>query len=220
MPISLLAALAFALILAGCAPTPGLKSIMDLGGELSKRDKTEPVVGTLNPAYRYLRVQTEGRVAYFVLGYLDPHPDGLIEVWYSGEREVLRLQRGRIVGVTGTSTEWPAVKLIQAPTWAANMNSGSFQRIRDVSPGYRFGIKEIMQIQAIQPPDKTALQLLPKADLHWFEETATARNSSTAEPSLPPTRYALKQDKGTLNVIYAETCLAKDLCFSWQRWQP
>lgn len=219
MPISLLAPLVVALFLSGCAPAPGLRSIIDLGGELANRSKNEPVAGALNPAFRYLRVQSDGRVAYFVLGYLDPHPDGLIEVWYSGEREVLRLQRGRIVGVTGTEIEWPAVKLIDAPAWSVDMNATSFQRVRDVLPGYRFGIQETMQIQAIKPPKKTALQQLSKADLFWFEETAISK-ATTGVSTLPPTLYALKQDQGNVNVVYAETCLAKNLCFSWQRWQP
>jgi hypothetical protein len=60
--------------------------------------------------YNYLRVEVEGHPpAMLVLGYLAPHPLGQIEVWYSGNRETIRTQNGRVVGSTGTFHDWHAV---------------------------------------------------------------------------------------------------------------
>src|SRR5450759_1576231 len=73
----------------------------------------------LNPNFRYLRVTIGGRVVLLALGYLDSHPQGPIEVWYSAEREVLRLQHGRLVGAVGLTTEWRDVSLPELPSWSA-----------------------------------------------------------------------------------------------------
>ena len=50
----------------------------------------------LDPAYRYLRAVVDGRSALLVLGYTDTDPAtpaaAPIEVWYSAEGELIRLQ--------------------------------------------------------------------------------------------------------------------------------
>src|SRR5436190_11019144 len=73
----------------------------------------------LNPIYRHLREVINGRTAFVTLGDRDQHPDGAIDVFYSRGNEVIRLQNGRIAGVTGLLTEWRNVNLHHAPTWAA-----------------------------------------------------------------------------------------------------
>ena len=70
----------------------------------------------LNPNFRYLRVTVGGRVVLLALGNTDSHPQGPIEVWYSAEREVLRLQNGRLVGAVGLTTEWREVSLPALPS--------------------------------------------------------------------------------------------------------
>ena len=49
-------------------------------------------------------------VAFLVLGYVDTSSDGPVEVWYSGSGEVVRMRHGRVVGTTGLSTDWRAVR--------------------------------------------------------------------------------------------------------------
>ena len=49
-------------------------------------------------------------------------PEGKVEVWYSGGKEVLKLLDGRLVGMVGTATEWLSVKLISPPAWGDQLD--------------------------------------------------------------------------------------------------
>src|SRR5512135_2466587 len=91
----------------------------------------------LNPNFRYLRVTIGGRVVLLALGNVDSGPRGPIEVWYSAEREVLRLQNGRLVGAAGLTTEWRNVSLPELPSWSAVAHDDRairWTRVRDVMP--------------------------------------------------------------------------------------
>ena len=185
----------------------------------------------LNPDFRYLRVTIDGRLVLLVLGNVESDPAGPIEVWYSAEREVLRLQNGRLVGAVGLTTEWRNVVLPELPTWSALARAQQpyrWTRIRDVMPGYRLGVKDELSVRAVQAPQRSALQVLDPRQLTWFEERDEAepvawlsglwgRNDKT-DAALPPARYAVAFSGGRETVIYGEQCLAANLCFSWQRW--
>ena len=186
----------------------------------------------LNPNYRYLRLTIDGRVALLVLGEVDNHPQGDIEVWYSAEREVLRLQNGRLVGAVGLTTEWRGVSIPDLPSWSALAHGESrllrWTRARDVMPGYRFGVQDMLSLRAVAEPEKSALKDLDPRQLTWFEERVDAQNiaslsgvfgnSSAADLPLPPARYAVDLSGGRETVVYGEQCLAAKLCFAWQRW--
>ncbi|MEI7679946.1 MAG: YjbF family lipoprotein [Betaproteobacteria bacterium] len=183
-----------------------------------------------NPNFQYLRVTVDGRLALFVLGYIDPHPLGPVEVWYSAEKEVLRLQNGRLVGATGSPTEWQGVDIPLLPAWATLARTTEplqWTRTRDVMPGYRFGLRDALSLRVTAAPDKSALLGITPQSLVWFEErmqpppTATGV-FSTLNPSddnnLPVARYALALRDGKSTIVYGEQCLSARLCFSWQRW--
>ena len=185
----------------------------------------------LNPNFRYLRVTIGGRVVLLALGNVDSHPQGLIEVWYSAEREVLRLQNGRLVGAVGLTTEWRDVLLSELPSWsvAARADGGvRWTRVRDVMPGYRFGVKDELLLRAIDVPQRSALQGVDPQRLIWFEERGEVGavagllgvfgGSVGADAALPPARYAVDFQGGRESVVYGEQCLAAELCFAWQRW--
>lgn len=185
----------------------------------------------LNPAFRYIRITVDGRVSFFALGSEDKHPQGPIEVWFSAQREVLRLQNGRVVGASGVTTEWRAVTLPEMPPWSALARSQQpllWVRIRDVMPGYRFGMRDELVLSAISPPQKSALQGVDAQSLSWFEErfqtgSAAGRltrlvTSVAIDGVLPPARYAVDLRDGKEIVVYGEQCLAPDFCFTWQRW--
>ncbi|TXH85944.1 MAG: hypothetical protein E6Q80_08630 [Thauera aminoaromatica] len=197
------------------------------GGSLA--DRAAP-----NPAYRYLRTVVDGRSALLVLGYTDPDPATPdappIEVWYSAEGEVVRLQQGRVVGTSGLSTDWRSTRAPDAPTWgslvasaaqdrAAGQALATWQRTRDES-AYRSGVIDRISVHAIAAPRGTELAGLAPESLQWFEERA--------EPIVPPAgtpgavrltaRYALRVDSGATEVVYTEHCLGPELCLSLQRW--
>lgn len=185
----------------------------------------------LNPDIRYLRVSVSGRVALLALGYVEPHPLGPIEVWYSAEREVIRLQNGRLVGAVGLTTEWRAVSLPEFPRWselAKRTRGFQWVRTRDLMPGYRFGIKDSLSLRPITALRRTELLGVDPESLAWFEESVEldlgARFFSVFETSLasdlalPPARYAVDLRSGAEVVLYGEQCISKDLCLTWQRW--
>lgn len=185
----------------------------------------------LNPNFRYLRLTVRGHVALLALGYVDNDPHGPIEVWYSAEREVLRLQNGRIAGAVGLTTEWRNVGLPALPSWSAAEHAGrpiAWTRTRDVMPGYRFGVKDALLLLVVEAPGRSALLGLDPQALTWFEErdgsgargglSGILGDSAATDTALPPARYAVDFAGGTETVVYGEQCLAADLCFTWQRW--
>jgi hypothetical protein len=183
---------------------------------------------TLNPNFRYLRVTIKGRVALLALGYEDADPRGPVESWYSAEREVLRLQNGRLVGAVGLTTEWREVLLPGLPAWSAVALSNSpyrWTRTRDVMPGYRYGVKDALSLRVVKGAKRGELQGLDPQRLTWFEErvepgavAGLLGNGIAADDVLPPARYAVDVRGGRETVVYGEQCLAADLCFTWQRW--
>ncbi len=127
----------------------------------------------LNPNFRYLRVTIGGRVVLLALGNKDADSRGPVEVWYSAEREVLRLQHGRVVGAVGLTTEWRDVLLPALPSWSALARGDKafrWTRTRDVMPGYRFGVKDTLSLRVVEEPKRGELQGLDSQRLTWFEE--------------------------------------------------
>jgi hypothetical protein len=209
--------LAALLLLAGALSGCSTGSEAALDTALSLR-RTSPDTAKLNPSYRYLRVAVGGNVALLVLGYVDTHPQGSIEVWYSAQHEVIKLQNGRLVGALGLTTEWRRVTLPALPDWGDLVASSEplhWTRRRDVMPGYRYGIEDRLTLAHIPPPGNSRLVGIDPASLTWFEETDTP---SAGEEALPAVRYALDLHSIGDPVVYAEACLTKDLCFAWQRW--
>lgn len=186
----------------------------------------------LNPNFSYLRITLKERVAFLARGYVDPDPRGPIEVWYSAEREVLRLQNGRLIGASGLTTEWARVELPELPSWALlarRADEFRWTRVRDLMPGYRYGIRDELAVRVVPAPAKTALLGVDPRSLTWFEETVAIPYSSggsnlagikaSPELDLAPARYAVEFRGGEEVVVYGEQCLRAGLCFTWQRWQ-
>lgn len=182
----------------------------------------QPSGAGLDPGFAYLRVTAGSKVAFLALGYVDPHPKGPIEVWYSADREVIRLQNGRIVGVAGTLSEWRQVRLPVLPSWrelAKQSGPYAWQRVRDVMPGYQFNVVDQLQLRVITPPSQSVLRVIPPASLTWFEESRLPDSTTkTAANDLRPARYGVEFSGDTERVVYGEQCLDAEFCITWQRW--
>jgi|GEM_PF-399809 len=177
-----------------------------------------------NPAYRYLRTQIGDRTIFMVLGYIDQRAEGPVEVWYSGSGEVVRLLNGQLVGTTGLSTDWRNVRLAGLPTWpsadttSTTVGSGqSYTRLRDLMPGYRFGIRDEISRVSISPPRNTSLAGVDPTSLRWYEERSVSRPSTA---SLPAARFGISLSSEKPLVVYSEQCLTSDLCMSFEQWTP
>ena len=169
----------------------------------------------LNPNLRYLRVTVRGRVVLMVLGYVEPHPEGAIDTWYSSEGEVIRLQNGRVVGTAGLETNWRAVRNSSLPAWKDMLGRSAvtYKRERDQMPGYRFGIAETVSLYPVPVQTNAKHKGLSVQGLRWYEEAVLGK------PGGPPSaRYALLAKNGDPRVVYGEQCLVTDLCIAWQVW--
>jgi group 4 capsule polysaccharide lipoprotein GfcB/YjbF len=211
------ALLAAVVALAGC--NPGMNAVVRTLHDAALGDDAA-AAARLDPSFRYLRVGVPGGTALLALGYVEPHPDGTVEVWYSAEREVLRLRNGRLAGATGLPTEWRGVSFPDLPAWRALARAEApfrWTRVRDLMPGYRFGVRDVLAVRVIEPPRRSALVGRDPAALTWFEERLESSDAD-GDPGLPPARYAVELAQGGEVVVYGEQCLAADLCFTWQRW--
>lgn len=190
-----------------------------------------PDAARLDPRFRYLRVTVGDRTAFLALGNVERRSAWPIEVWYSAQREVLRLQNGRVVGAVGLVTEWRSVLLPELPAWSELARSGEphrWERTRDVMPGYHYGVRDALEVRPIPPPEHSALVGRDVQGLVWFEERSSVEPpagmmaSALVLPAdveaLPPARYAVELRDGQETVVYGEQCLAAGLCFTWQRW--
>ena len=214
---------AIAVALSGCASgtNPGaavLAAVLSdkLGGVDPLAIPSNP-----NPAYRYLRVEVAGRsAALLVLGYLDSDAQGEIEVWYSARQEVIKTQNGRIVGTAGLELDWRGFRYTSAPpAWTAVPTEGStYERSRDVFPGYRYGISERIALKpwANMPPVTLSAALPPDLAQRqkWFRESVVG----SATSALPPAWFAWGVHQGQATVVYSEQCLSASLCLRLLRW--
>ncbi len=165
----------------------------------------------LDPRYHLLRISMNGSHFFLLSTSTTREP---AEIWFSGTGEVLRLCGGRLCGASGLPIEWRQVVIPSMPTWStlANMTTVyTWQRQRDVMPGYRFGVTDHLSLHSIPAPTSSDLTGVNPTTLHWFEEIDLNPN----EP-LPPTDYAV--DLTQQQVVYSHTCLSLTFCFSWQRW--
>jgi len=212
-----------ALALGGCAS----KSLLsEVSSALIKQqwghDDDAIASATLNPAYQYLRVQAVGKpAALLVLGYVDTHPDGDVEVWYSASHEVIKTQNGRIVTTDGLATDWTAVRYSKAPPpWNIQPPpDDTYTRVRDQMPGYRYNLADHWVqsraadgLPAIDLP--TSLSPALAARYVWIREAQVG----TVTAPLPPAWYALERVDGSYRVVYSYQCLSADLCLNLQRW--
>lgn len=171
---------------------------------------------SLNPRYSYLWVVFDGHPLILALGYIEPANDGDIQVWYGADHQVLRLKNGRLFGVVGMVVEWRSVTLPTLPSWSELVYRDQpfeWTRTRDVMPGYRLGVQDMLVLRRIAPPTKSELRKRDTAALIWFEESL-----SGAVEKLPPARYAVDASDGENKIVYAEQCLSPDVCLSWQKW--
>lgn len=206
--------------LTGCGSMQDSPGLLLFGHALSSGHPSEQA--QLDPHFHYLRVYVLGKP--IILASDTPNIDdrGVTGVWYSAGREVLRFRDGRLVAAIGTPVEWRQVTIPDLPSWAELAQAQktiSWIRIRDVMPGYHYGIRDHLELVPITPPANTNLKGIDPNSLVWFEErlAPSPGGSAAVENDLPPARYALDLTHTGI-IVYGEQCLSLSLCFTWQRW--
>jgi hypothetical protein len=157
--------------------------------------------------YKYLWARAAGSESLLVLGAVEDTVDGPVQVWFTGQQQIIRIQNGRIVSTQGLTTDWVRSRVFST-------TPGTLVRERDVMPGWRYGIREQIesQTQATAPSKASSLfrpQLLAskKITTWWLERSPQA-------PELGQSIYALNADGQT---IAGFECLSAELCISWER---
>ncbi len=180
----------------------------------------DPLKFGVDPRYRYLRVQAPGSTpALLVLGYVDPHPLGPIEVWYSASGEVLKLQNGRVVAAHGLAMDWPSVRFDSVPVaWRDVDGRGStYVRSRDEIPSYRFGVREtVLTMLSEQAPilEGFAVSLPASAKLtRWYQESAQGPDGVALH-----SWFALATHRGEQTIVFSEQCMTQKICLRIQVW--
>lgn len=185
--------------------------------------RTAAAADKLDPNFAYLRITRGGSSGLMWRGSIEKTAQGPVEVYYSGNGEVLRLRDGRLLGISGLPTEWRQV-VDGSPSWSTVVTGKqpvTFTRLRDVLPGYRSGVRDELILGRVGPRERSALRGIDPHALTWFEERVRERGfrlPGAASDALPPARYALDLSGTQPTVVYSELCVAPDLCFTWQRW--
>jgi hypothetical protein len=112
------------------------------------------------------------------------------------------------------TAEWRNVSQPGAPSWAEAARAAEplhWIRVRDVMPGYQYGVRDALTLRRIAPPAGSALLNVAPDTLVWFEETVEGG-------VLPPARYAVESTGERTVVVYGEQCLSASSCIRWQRW--
>jgi hypothetical protein len=176
----------------------------------------------MNPNFQYLEAQTAGAQAMMVLGYTaTPNQQPPIQTWYDSQRELLRLQNGFLVSVTGvnnavstTEYSWAApnshgVQLPTAKTYSQpeqqifNKNIQlAFQSVPETAISTKNSVLRKRLLQAGQNSRQALL---------WFQEV----QHSTEIP------YSLYAFAPNGNPVYGSQCLTPTACIEWlYRTQP
>ncbi len=183
------------------------------------------------PQFLYLRAQINDASAQLVLGYRQASDQGEIDTWYSGQRELIQLQNGRLIGSQGLDINWSDVRLINPPDLTnpeeVNFNRLQqkksplrFRRERLVMPGYQQIQEQVTLERLASAPSDAPKALRNDSGIFWVRESAIPAGAGKANPAsnaLEAT-YAIRAIGDRQTVVYGKQCLAQDLCLSWQVW--
>lgn len=209
--------------LSGCASVSSPVFDILSGSTMNPAEAREKDISSFkaDPRFDFLRVDVSNRsAAVLILGSVEAHPGGEVKVWYSGLREVIKTQNGRIIGTYGLEVDWfNVVWSPMPPAWSAvGSQEIYFQRVHDEMPGYRYAVSDQVELKRWHgvPPIKLPVSLPPElaAKLTWFSETSV----SSTHQALPTAWYAWGVHQGRPAMIYSEQCLSVTFCLKLQLW--
>lgn len=195
-------ALAVSITLVGCQ---GINPVTDTAGHFLS-NKTPKA--SFSAGFEYLEVEWQGRKAAMALGYRETQANQVIEHWYSGQGEMLKLLNGRIVQALGMTHEVRNVAT-NSPVWAEILTHRSplvWSQTKEVMPGYRYGLKEFVLTKEMTP---SAAEKAAATDAAaWVIEEVKTKDEKGKVWAYQQ-KFALNGNK----VIYSEQCLAPEMCF-------
>lgn len=197
----------------------------------------------LKPNLNYLRVNINGLDVLLVKGYVDPNVQGPIDVWYSSDGSVMRIQAGRYLGSTGFDQNWQEVTRNEATNFVTLLNN-ELNANKNLS-----GSSSLAAIKSIKKYFSTQSYLAKPSYLVMRDERVSALVSSTPPESIPSSfkKYIQHQDliwvsetpqpndifkkKGdnfawygfvknnsSFAQVIGQQCLSKEFCITWMPW--
>ncbi len=190
----------------------------------------------------YLRVNIAGLEALMVKGYIDQDKLGPIDIWYSSDGSVLRMQKGRYLGSLGFDKNWQNVQLQDAPELSNIVNrfkrETSSHQLRSVAsfypeqqyffsrnktemPGYQSALQEKMgiSVQDAFPPNipKSLSAYLNPSEIVWVSEKSLS-NHEKVQSNSSHAWYGFKKYNSSYIQVIGQQCLSADFCITWMPW--
>lgn len=186
-------------------------------GDMYKASRTNDdpnrfAIATLNPQFRYLEVHGPGVQALMALGFVEP-VDGQppVETWYGGDNELLRLQGGHLLGLTGVAQDEVAIQY----TWQSKNDLATLlpvKRTMDDPAKQAFGVQQTLAhsiVPAQQVPTRGSALRTRLMKVH--QELLWLR-IEVAGGDIPASLYAYSPAGA---MVYGSQCIAATRCYEW-----
>lgn len=167
---------------------------------------------TLDPNLSYLKLGVNGQEALLVLGYQTAEE----KIWFSSDRAIVKTKNGYLSGMQGFVTNW---EVVSGPDLIKFPNLGlptSYSRVRNVMPGYQYEVRESVLVTPLLSAPSSVPAELPGKPWRWFSEKVTSQYGGHKQVYDYPGLIALDVSKKPYQVMYAQQCLKRDFCLSWQ----
>ncbi len=186
----------------------------------------------------YLRANINGLEVLLVKGYVDSSLQGPVDVWYSSDGSVMRIQHGRYLGSIGFDQNWHEVSRNDAPNLDMLLNSVMSPSNNPntpivntkkyfstqsyvVMPSYLVMRDErISSVLSASPPESipsSFKKYLQNKDLIWvFESPQPSDIFKRKGGSFA--WYGFVKNTGGFEQVIGQQCLSKESCITWMPW--
>jgi len=239
--LSLLLAGLVAFLLQGCSfQSDATWKTVQLGlSDIASQIEKSPLQNNLT----YLRANINGLDVLLVKGYVDPDSRGPIDVWYSSDGSVMRIQQGRYHGSIGFDQNWQEVSRKDAPNLMMLLNAemtlpsnSSITPIKTVKkyfstqsyvgmPSYLV-MRDERVSAVVSDNSVTSLpnsipssfkKYLQNKDLIWVSETPQP-NTIFQKKGTSFAWYGFLKNKVGFEQVIGQQCLSKEFCITWMPW--
>jgi hypothetical protein len=196
----------------------------------------------LDSRYTYLRVNISGLDALMVRGYIDKDSNGSIDIWYSSDGSVLRIQNGRYLGSVGFDKNWRNVLLQNPPNLVKVISEfkreNASPQIRSLSEFYPTeqyfytrsftklpenvtytGDKVSLSLSKQAPTSipKVMMSYLQNKEINWVSEK---KEGDTNQKNINSTIawYGFEKANAGFREVIVYQCLDTDFCITWMPW--